>query len=207
MDVKESYNLWASNYDTNENRTRDLEAVALRQMLSRISFDRCLEIGCGTGKNTEWLVKHSNHVTAVDLSDRMLSKAREKVNANNVQFIQTDITSKWTWQKGSYDLIVFSLVLEHIELLDPVFEEAALVLSPGGHLFVGELHPFKQYKGSKARFDTKEGHHVVPCFNHHISDFIHAGKKSGLMLVELEEFFDAEKNDIPRILTLLFQKN
>jgi ubiquinone/menaquinone biosynthesis C-methylase UbiE len=207
MDVKESYNLWASHYDTNENRTRDLEAVALRQTLSRVSFDRCLEIGSGTGKNTEWLVKNSNHVTAVDISDRMLSKAKEKVGSRSVEFIQADITSEWTFQKASYDLIVFSLVLEHIELLDPVFEKATSTLNPGGYLFVGELHPFKQYQGSKARFDTKEGHHVVPCFNHHISDFIHAGKKSGLMLIELEEFFDAEKNNIPRILTLLFQKN
>jgi len=207
MDVKESYNLWALHYDTNENRTRDLEALALRQTLSKISFDRCLEIGCGTGKNTEWLVKNCTHVTAVDISDRMLSKAKEKVRSDNVEYIQTDITWNWTFLKSSYDLIVFSLVLEHIERLDPVFEEATSALKPGGYLFVGELHPFKQYHGSRARFDTKEGHHVVPCFNHHISDFIHAGKKSGLALVELEEFFDAEKNDIPRILTLLFQKN
>ena len=207
MNVKESYNLWASHYDTNENKTRDLEALALRQTLFGISFSRCLEVGCGTGKNTEWLVKKSSHVTAVDLSDRMLSKAKEKVHADNVEFIQADITSKWTFQKTSYNLIVFSLVLEHIEQLDPIFEEAASVLRPGGYLFVGELHPFKQYKGSKARFDTKEGRHIVPCFNHHISDFIYAGKKSGLKLVELEEFFDPDKNDIPRILTLLFQKN
>jgi ubiquinone/menaquinone biosynthesis C-methylase UbiE len=207
MDVKESYNLWASHYDTNENRTRDLEALALRQTLSPMSFKRCLEIGCGTGKNTEWLVENSDHVTAVDLSDRMLSKAKEKVTRDNVDFIQADIISKWKFQKNFYDLIVFSLVLEHIEMLDPVFIEATSVLSSGGYLFVGELHPFKQYKGSKARFDTREGHHVVPCFNHHISDFIHAGKKSGLTLVELEEFFDAERNDIPRILTSLFRKN
>ena len=207
MDVKESYNLWASHYDTIDNKTRDLEALALRQTLSNLVFNRCLEIGCGTGKNTEWLVEHSPQVTAVDFSDRMMAMAKEKVLSNNVEFKQADITSEWTFYEGVYDLIVFSLVLEHIELLDPVFEEAALALGSGGYLFVGELHPFKQYKGTKATFDTREGHHVVPCFNHHISDFIHAGKKSGLTLVELEEYFDPEKNDIPRILTLLFQKN
>jgi len=53
MDVRNAYNIWAGQYDTNKNRTRDLEAVSLQQTLSDIQFDRCLEIGCGTGKNTQ----------------------------------------------------------------------------------------------------------------------------------------------------------
>ena len=56
MNTREAYNKWSEQYDTNINRTRDLEAVALRKTLSVIPFKRCLEIGCGTGKNTEWLV-------------------------------------------------------------------------------------------------------------------------------------------------------
>jgi ubiquinone/menaquinone biosynthesis C-methylase UbiE len=50
MNIKEAYNHWAKQYDTNLNKTRDLEAVALRESLANISFQTCLEIGCGTGK-------------------------------------------------------------------------------------------------------------------------------------------------------------
>ena len=57
MDTREMYNKWAEQYDTNYNKTRDLEAFALRLTLSDFSFDNCLEIGCGTGKNTQWLIK------------------------------------------------------------------------------------------------------------------------------------------------------
>ena len=56
MTVKESYNSWALQYDTNSNRTRDVENIALRKVLSNIQFDKCLELGCGTGKNTVWLI-------------------------------------------------------------------------------------------------------------------------------------------------------
>jgi hypothetical protein len=50
MNVKESYKYWLANYDTNENGTRDLEAISLRQNYSNQNFVNCLEIGSGTGK-------------------------------------------------------------------------------------------------------------------------------------------------------------
>lgn len=207
MNTQEAYNNWASQYDTNINKTRDLEAVALRKNLSGISFESCLEIGCGTGKNTEWLIEKANHITAVDLSEEMLAKAKEKISDNRVQFLQADITKNWTFRKQLFDLICFSLVLEHIENLEPIFNETAQSLKQGGYVYIGELHPFKQYTGSKARFDSDSGVQVVECFNHHISDFIQEAKKYGLMLVDINEFFDNDnRNEIPRILTILLKK-
>jgi len=78
MNVQQSYNYWAEQYDTNDNKTRDLEAIALRKTLSNISFDTVLEVGCGTGKNTVWLLEKTKQVTAIDLSEEMLAKAKQK---------------------------------------------------------------------------------------------------------------------------------
>ena len=207
MNTKKAYDIWASQYDTNSNKTRDLEARALRISLETISFNHCLEIGCGTGKNTEWL-KQAGQVTAVDFSDEMLAKAKEKITSDKVEFIKADVAKEWTFSKKLYDLICFSLVLEHIKDLDPVFEKAVQLLKPGGHIYVGELHPFKQYSGSKARFDTEDGRHVVECFTHHISDFMQAAKKHGLIPFDVNEYFDEEdKNGIPRILAMVFIKS
>ena len=208
MDVQQAYNIWAAQYDTNENKTRDLEAKSLRNCLSKIVFSTCLEMGCGTGKNTEWLMQKADHITAVDLSEEMLARAREKVPSENVQFIQADMTQNWHFVLMPYDVVTFSLVLEHIEDLEPVLKKAADALKSDGHLYIGELHPFKQYSGSKARFETAEGTQVVPCFTHHISDFVQAGKRAGLQIIELEEYFDNdERNEMPRILSLLFKKH
>ncbi|MCE3229864.1 MAG: SAM-dependent methyltransferase, partial [Bacteroidetes bacterium] len=87
MNIKQAYNSWASQYDTNENKTRDLEATALREVLEEIEFDNCLELGCGTGKNTEWLITKAKHVTGVDLSEEMLNKAKEKISSDKVRFL------------------------------------------------------------------------------------------------------------------------
>ena len=206
MSVQKAYDNWSQQYDTNENKTRDLEALALRETVADIAFERCLEIGCGTGKNTAWLLTKAKNITAVDLSAEMLTKAKQKINSEHVHFIQADILQDWNFIDTKYNLVSFSLVLEHIENLEQIFDKVSKVIAPGGHVYIGELHPFKQYNGSKARFSSDEGEQIVACFNHHISDFIKAAKQFGFSIVNMDEYFD--ENDrvaMPRILTMLLR--
>lgn len=207
MDVQHAYDRWSDQYDTNANRTRDLEAVGLRALLEHVPFQRCLEIGCGTGKNTAWLVERAAHITAVDLSPGMLAKARAKITSERVRFVQADILQPWHFAEGPYDLATFSLVLEHIAQLAPVIAGAARVLRPGGHVYIGELHPFKQYTGTKARFTSEAGTQVVDCHDHHLSDFTAAAHAAGLDIVDVCELFDdGDRTTAPRILQLLLCK-
>ena len=207
MNTRQAYNIWSQQYDFNENKTRDLEAQALQETLHDINFKSCLEIGCGTGKNTAWLITKAKQVTAVDLSEEMLAKAKEKINNDNVEFIEADITANWTFAEKKYELITFSLVLEHIQNLDHIFNEVGKYLVQGGHVYIGELHPFKQYAGSKARFETADGTQVVECFTHHLSEFIQTAKKYNLTLTTVKEYFDdGDTATIPRILVLVFTK-
>ncbi len=207
MNIQESYNLWSEQYDTDENKTRDLEGEVLRKVLVPYTFKNVLEIGCGTGKNTEWLVPRTDHITAVDLSDRMLAKARKKVRSNAAIFKQADIMEDWAFTDRKYDLISFSLVLEHIENLDPIFQKVADSIVGGGYVFIGELHPFRQYKGSKAQFETEKGIHTVSCYTHHISDFVQTALKYHFRIVDINEHFDkGDRNRLPRILSLWLKK-
>lgn len=207
MNVKEAYAQWADQYDTNLNKTRDLEAVSLFKTLAGSRFNSCLEIGCGTGKNTQWLAEITQQLTAVDLTREMLDKAKEKVQATHVQFMAADITKPWDFCTQSYDLVTFSLVLEHIEDLHAIFKKVAQVTNPGARVYVGELHPFRQYGGSKARFETEEGTTVVTCFTHHFSEFAGAAAGAGFAIERVDEYFDEDdRTKVPRILTLLFRK-
>ena len=207
MDVRKAYNTWASNYDSDLNKTRDLEAFALKENLENLLFGSCLEVGCGTGKNTEWLLKRASEILAVDLSEEMLKKAKSKISSDKVKFLQANLLDPWSFVTTKFDFIIFSLVLEHIEDLDIVFKKASESVNAGGYVYVGELHPFKQYTGTKARFETAEGLQIVPCFNHHVSDFTGSAKEFGLQIIEMKEFFDDNNpNNIPRILTILFKK-
>src|SRR5690606_14111099 len=207
MNVEEAYKHWSVQYDTKQNKTRDLEAISLRETLNDIKFENCLEIGCGTGKNTEWLLTKGRKITAIDLSEEMLTIAKNKISNDRVQFLEVDINEDWSFTNEKFDLVVCSLVLEHIENISRIFKLISEHLTKNGIVYIGELHPFKQYSGSKASFEDENGKQTVTAFTHHISEFTRLAIENGLTISKIDEYFDnGDTTTIPRILTLKFKK-
>jgi len=207
MDNEEAYNMWSPTYDSVENKTRDLEARASRSVLSGINFSTVIKLGCGTGKNTAWLAEKARKVVAVDFSAQMLEAARRKINKNNVEFIVADIRNEWDFAPRHADLVTCSLVLEHVENLEFIFSQANEHLSAGSFFYIGELHPFRQYEGSRARFETESGTFILECFTHHLSEYIRAATTHGFSCVDISEWFDGDSpRQTPRIIAFSFQK-
>ncbi|HYE73343.1 MAG TPA: class I SAM-dependent methyltransferase [Blastocatellia bacterium] len=207
MSIQQAYTQWSETYDSDRNRTRDLDQEVTHQTLANIQCQSILELGCGTGKNTVFLAEIGERVLALDFSEGMLSKAKEKVTSNNVTFEVADLTKPWPSKDHSVELISCNLVLEHIADLDFIFSEAARSLVSGGHFFISELHPFRQYQGTLANFQRGEEKTEIPAFVHHVSDFVRASHASGFTLELLNEWWHAEdENKPPRLITFLFKK-
>ena len=205
--IQNAYNNWSTTYDSDENRTRDLDQFVTEKTLANLRCKSILEIGCGTGKNTRLLSQIGEKIEAVDFSEGMISLAKEKLKSSNVTFSVADITHPWHCDNSSVDLIVCNLVLEHIEDLSFIFSEAFRVLIPGGHFFVSELHPFRQYQGTQANFQTSQGTTEIQAFVHHISDFLNAAKSSGFRLKTFKEWWhETDQNKPPRLVSFLFKK-
>ncbi|MBI4791113.1 MAG: class I SAM-dependent methyltransferase [Chloroflexi bacterium] len=207
MNVQTAYTSWSATYDSDRNLTRDLDQEVTRQTFANLRFESILEIGCGTGKNTALYRQIAQRVLALDFSEAMIARAKEKVQAGNVTFAVADITKLWPCRDRSADLVACDLVLEHIEHLDPIFAQAFGCLIPGGRFFVCELHPFKQYQGKKAKFQRAEQAIEVPAFVHHVSDFVHAAETNQMALKRLREWWHVEdRNALPRLVSFLFEK-
>ncbi len=206
MSIEKAYDSWSSQYDTNQNKTRDLDKKVTREVLDNVKFNTVLELGCGTGKNTNWLQSKAEHILGVDFSEEMLNIAREKIKTKNTILLKADITTNWDWASDNFDLVTCNLILEHIENINFIFAQAYSKLKPGGYFFISELHPFKQYTGSKARFDSGAGMVELKTFTHHISEFLESANSAGFQLEKLNEWFDEEGNPTPRILSLFFKK-
>ena len=201
------YDKWSPTYDTVENKTRDLEKRACEAVLSAVSFSRVLELGAGTGKNTQWLAERADRVLSVDFSEDMQALARTKVTDQNVEFRIADVRMDWQFGDFAPDLITCSLILEHVEDLESVFRKAYQTLAADGHFYICELHPFKQYEGSKARFETDEGLQVTECFQHHVTDYTTAAVSSGFRIQDVREWFDNDdKTATPRVISFVFRK-
>ena len=207
MNIPEAYDYWSSTYDTVENLTRDLDRIITRDSLADFQCKTILEIGCGTGKNTALLAKVGEQVLALDISRRMIRKAVEKLGSESITFSIADINNQWPCADEYFDLVVCNLVLEHIEGLDYVFSQAFRSLVEGGHFFVCELHPFRQYQGTKARFESKQGTYEIQAFVHHLSDYLEAAKVSGLKLQECKEWWhEQDQGEPPRLVSFMFEK-
>lgn len=207
MKVDDAYNVWAETYDSNENKTRDLELSVGKSVLGDKSFSKIIELGCGTGKNSEWLIDKCDTLLGVDFSSEMISKAKSKIKSKKVKFIEADLLKKWKFVNNSVDLITASLILEHIQNLDFIFSESNKSLAANGLFYICELHPFKQYAGSKARFEINDEVVKLETYVHHISDYLESAAKNNFKLLKLNEWFDdEEKTELPRLISFVFER-
>jgi malonyl-CoA O-methyltransferase len=207
MNIREAYTQWATTYDTDRNLTRDLDHHVTRRVLAEHRCAALLELGCGTGKNTPFYASISQRVYAFDFSDGMLAQAKAKIQTQHVQFAAADITRPLPCTAKSVDLVACNLILEHIAGLAALFGEVSRVLPQGGHFFVCELHPFRQYLGKKAVFEQGGEQAEIPAFVHHLSDFFEAADGAGLTLKQFGEWWhDEDQNKPPRLVSFLFER-
>lgn len=207
MSIRDAYNIWSATYDTDRNLTRDLDQQITRDILAEFRCASILELGCGTGKNTVFLAQIGEHIHCLDFSEGMLRQARAKSPPANVTFTVADLTQTWPYASQSVDLIVCNLVLEHIADLSFIFAEASRCLVEQGRFFASELHPFKQYEGSRAKFQEHHGEVEIAAYVHHISSFLDAANLAGLTLASLKEWWhDDDRQVPPRLVSFLFRK-
>ncbi len=203
--IKDDYNAWAHQYDIDVNPTRDLDKIVTIESLSKIDFSNVLEIGCGTGKNTEWLVTRANRLVGLDFSKNMLALASEKIKSDKVDFIDANINHKWPVNDNSFDLATVNLILEHIEKLDHIFWSLHKKLNAGGKCFVCELHPHKQAAGSKAQFLKNGVNKELDTYPHSEEDYIQSAQKEGFVLLSKKDWCN-NNEDVPRLISFLFRK-
>jgi SAM-dependent methyltransferase len=115
---------------------RYIEAARLRciaRMLRACATDRILEVGCGGGHILR-LFPYSN-LTGVDVSGRMLDKARENLRGYRVQLLKGDLSGLGL-SDGGFDKIICSEVLEHVADPRAILLEIRRLLAPNGRVVV-----------------------------------------------------------------------
>jgi SAM-dependent methyltransferase len=99
---------------------------------------RILDAGCGNGRYTRFLLREADPdalITAFDLSQRMLKRARNRLRNPRVTHVSADLT-RLPYPDGFFDAGVCGWVLEHLPDPLPGLRELARVLQPGGKLLL-----------------------------------------------------------------------
>jgi malonyl-CoA O-methyltransferase len=185
--TREGYDLWADTYDSDGNPLIALEEPWVDRFLGDVRGLKLLDVGCGTGRHALRLAARGARVHAIDFSECMLARARQKPGADQVTFQVHDLAQPLPYSAETFDAVVSGLVLEHIANLDLFFAEMRRVCRPGGRIVVSAMHPAMMLRGVQARFHDAAGETRVAGFPHQISDFVLAALRAGLYIHDLRE--------------------
>lgn len=98
--------------------------------LSPQKGERVLDVGCGPGFYTRYLVNSGCQVTAIDFSKEYIKQAKSYVG-NKAKFIVADATSL-PFKNNYFDKLLLSEIIEHVQDYKSVLSESARVLRPNG---------------------------------------------------------------------------
>jgi ubiquinone/menaquinone biosynthesis C-methylase UbiE len=117
------------------------EWPALRNMLPSVEGLRVLDLGCGFGAFARWArAAGAAKVVGVDLSEKMLNRARALTQDAGVTYCQANMENL-TLADASFDLVYSSLALHYLEDFEAVCITIRRLLAPGGHLVFSVEHP------------------------------------------------------------------
>ncbi len=192
VSVETGYAYWSESYDSFSNPMTYLVEKHLSDLVTHDTYDisPVLELGCGTGRNLEHLVRTGASAgMGVDISEEMLAVARKRLQGTEITVERHDLGNGLPLNDASFNTVLISLVLEHIEDIQPVISEAARMLVPNGQLVIFEIHPFQRLNGRRAHYKDESGtDQFLPSHPHLIKDYVQAASLAGLQLERLEEY-------------------
>ncbi len=124
----------------------------LIQKLGDLKERSVLEIGCGTGRITEFLARRFKTVAGIDISEEMIRVGKERLkNLPNVRLLATDGLS-YPFPSLSFDFVFSFIVFQHMPDTATIrknFEEISRVLKDGG---IGKIQLRGEPTSKKYRF-------------------------------------------------------
>jgi malonyl-CoA O-methyltransferase len=194
LPVAEAYDRWSLQYDAQDNPMVAAAARILPVVAGDVAGCRAVEIGCGTGRNLAALkAAGAADLVGVDLSPGMLARAAAR--DAGFRLLQGAVGEAPPLPAASADLVLFSLVLEHVGELRPAFRDAARLLVPAGRVIVIEIHPWLAADGVAAHFRDAGGEVRMPTYRHRFSDYITAAVEAGLAVTACAEWAPADLGD------------
>jgi SAM-dependent methyltransferase len=185
VDVRSGYGEWV---DTYEQTVQDAMDIELLEGLERVPWSgAAADLGCGTGRTGAWL--NGRGVAAIDGVD-ITPEMLELAEARGVyrRLVEADVTATGLGA-GEYDLVVTSLVDEHLPRLEPLYAEAFRLARPGGTYTLVGYHPhFIMAAGMPTHFDSASGEPIaIETHVHMLSAHVSAGLEAGFALTEMKE--------------------
>lgn len=113
-----------------------------KETICKTNNKNALDLGCGLGQDTQWLMQNGYHVISCDISSLALSKLEELYP--NVTTMHLDIANGLPFEDNSMGLANANLSLHYFKMdkTQEIFDDVFRVLEPSG-LFIGRMNSDK----------------------------------------------------------------
>jgi len=109
------------------------------QDLTIVSETKVLDLCCGSGQATQYLVQYSQDVTGLDVSPVSLERAKR--NVPQAQYVEA-LAESMPFGDGGFDLVHTSVAMHEMkpQQLRQILQEVYRVLKPGGVFAMMDFH-------------------------------------------------------------------
>lgn len=143
--------------------TRSVEGLAgagewhvLRTMLPDFKDKRVLDLGCGFGWHCMWAQQHgAKKVVGVDISQKMLAKAREMDSTSSIEYMELPIEDI-DFPDASFDIVISSLAFHYIASFEAIAKKINRVLAPNGAFIFSVEHPIFTAYGNQQWYNDAD---------------------------------------------------
>jgi SAM-dependent methyltransferase len=129
----------------------------LKKMLPDFQDKRALDLGCGFGWHCRYAIENgAKSVIGIDISEKMLSEARNKTKSNHIQYMCMPIEDI-DFPADSFDVVISSLALHYVQSFEDILSKINKCLSDGGYLIFSVEHPIFTAQGPQDWYYDSQG--------------------------------------------------
>ncbi len=129
----------------------------LQKLLPDFSGKRVLDLGCGYGWHCRYAVDQgATYGLGIDLSKKMLAKAREMTNSSKIVYQERDLQELETLTE-QFDVVISSLAIHYVADFSKLVAHVNRLLVPGGQFVFSVEHPVFTAEGKQEWCYDNEG--------------------------------------------------
>lgn len=136
------------------------EWPSFRALIPDVRGATVLDLGCGFGWLCRWARENgAEGVRGVDVSENMLSKARNFPQDPAISYLRADLETL-ELPPSTYQVVYSSLVLHYLKNLSALVAQVYKALAPGGSFVFSVEHPIYTSPRSPKFLQDPKGHSV-----------------------------------------------
>ncbi|MBW8347987.1 class I SAM-dependent methyltransferase [Bacillus sp. IITD106] len=142
----------------------------LKELLPELRNKSVLDLGCGFGWHCRYArEQQAKSVIGVDISEKMLQKAREMTDDSLISYVKMPIEDI-NFSDSQFDVVISSLAFHYIKSFEAICKKVYDCLKPGGSFVFSVEHPIFTSRNEQDWYYDDKGNRLHWPVDHYQSE-------------------------------------